>query len=269
MDKLSILIIDDEPLLRQLLIQKIDWEKTGIGQIYEAYSIASALEVLESKHIDVALIDIEMSDGTGIEVLRWIHENIHHVNRCAFLTCHASFQYAQEALRLGCTDYLLKPVNYLEVESLIQKMVDEVRNAREGEEIARYGKRWILEKEQESKKLEKSPAKTEEILEMAKQYIDLHFTETCQLADVAKAVALNQGYLNRIFRKKYGITIYQYILDCRMKLAAKLILEGNTKFYAIADLVGYDNYSNFLAVFKKTYGVLPNEYKDSVNKTNE
>lgn len=88
------------------------------------------------------LCDIEMPQETGLELLAWVRENAPGTVS-ALLTCHASFQYAQRAIALGCSDYLLKPVIKRELGAFVQKAVSSIAKKSETERYVRLGQNWV------------------------------------------------------------------------------------------------------------------------------
>lgn len=266
MKKQNILIVDDESLTRKALIDGVHWEALGISEIYEAPSVRAAQELLRSHRIDLALIDVEMPEANGIDLLEWIRKELRSEMPCAFLTCHASFDYAQAAVRLQSFDYLLKPVDYVQVESLILRMIGKTLSEQEKQQISEYGRLWLHEKNQESMKREKSAKKPEEIVDELVVYIRSHLSDKLSLTELAYQAGLTPNYLNKVFKGKTGDTVNKFIINERMKLAARMLEEGSVKSYAIAESVGYDNYANFVNMFKKTYGMPPNEYREGLAK---
>ena len=262
MEKMTILIVDDEALTRKSLIDGVNWEKLNIENIYEAYSAEIARRILQSSQVDMALIDIEMPGENGLELLEWIRKDARLTIPCAFLTCHASFDYAQAAMKQQCFEYLLKPMNYWEVEDLILRMCGSSRELLEKQNVEKYGKQWILEKEEEGHKYEKEPSNTKQIIDELVVYIRAHLSDKLALTELAYQAGLNPNYLNKVFKEETGTTVNKFIIQERMQLAAELLKEGNLKSYAIASMVGYDNYANFVNMFKKTYDVSPNAYQE-------
>lgn len=256
----DILIVDDESLTRKALLDGVDWQALEIDHIYEAGSAESAREILQSRQIDLALIDVEMPKESGLDLLQWIREELKAEIPCAFLTCHASFVYAQKAMKYDCFDYLLKPMDYAEVENLILRMIGKARKESESKEIKEYGEQWLKEHKEESQKHEKCACNTEAIIDESLVYIKSHLSEKLSLTDLAYRAGLNPNYFNKVFKARAGDTVNKYIINEKMKLAAKLLEEGNLKAYAIAESLGYDNYANFVNMFKKTYGEAPGTY---------
>jgi two-component system, response regulator YesN len=139
---LHLLIVDDEILFVEGLKSELDWEALGIGQVFTAYNIRQAKEIFEVHRIDLMLCDIEMPRGNGLELLSWVKE-VHPETESIFLTCHADFQYAQQAVQLGSFDYLLKPVPPSKLEMVIQKAREKISQKSELQQYSQYGQFWF------------------------------------------------------------------------------------------------------------------------------
>src|SRR5690606_14430104 len=103
----------------------LELDKLNINQLFVAYSMKQAREIIEREHIDIMLCDIEMPQGNGLELLQWVKNNEYQIVTI-YLTSHADFSYAKEALQLGSLDYLLKPVVVSELEEVIKKAQIEI-----------------------------------------------------------------------------------------------------------------------------------------------
>ena len=90
--------------------------------------------MLTTYEVDIVLTDIEMPEGSGLELIRWVKENKPEI-ACIFYTCHAEFSYAQEALRLGAVDYLLKPIPYDELEEILRKTIEMLKQSKQRRQI--------------------------------------------------------------------------------------------------------------------------------------
>jgi len=259
----TVLIVDDEALTRSALKVGVHWQDIGVGTVLEAGTVNRAKEILSSCQVDLALIDIEMPGETGIDLMEWIRNDKALDIPCAFLTCHASFSYAQEAVRYRCYEYMLKPVNYEKVEELVQRMIGHSVEAKKQEKIAGYGLQWLKEREEAGKGKEKTNVSTQEIIENTIVHIRAHLTEKLTLSDLSHSVGLNPNYFNKIFKERTGKPVNQFIIQEKMALAAELLKQKNVKSYAIAELLGYSDYANFANMFKKIYGMSPNVYVET------
>ena len=119
---MRLLMINDEIITAQTMRDEISWIEYGITDIFLAYNAEEAKETLQREKIDVMLCDIEMPGESGIDLLRWVRQKNMNIE-CIFLTCHADFSYAQEALKLGCMDYVLMPARYEEISGSVSKVV--------------------------------------------------------------------------------------------------------------------------------------------------
>ncbi|TYP79791.1 response regulator [Paenibacillus methanolicus] len=90
-------------------------------------------------------------------------------------------------------------------------------------------------------------------------YIADHLNETVKREDIADHVHLNQAYLSRLFKKETGVSLTDYMLQERMKLAHELIRGSTIPISDIAKSLGYNNFSYFSKMFKRLYGGTPQQ----------
>ena len=110
MKKLSILIVDDEESIRVSLEGILNKKY----HIKTAQNGLIALDMLQNHHYDLILTDIMMDDMTGIELLKKTKENFPEIS-VLLMTGYSSLDTAVEAIRLGASDYLIKPCSKKEV----------------------------------------------------------------------------------------------------------------------------------------------------------
>ncbi|NOU91128.1 response regulator [Paenibacillus sp. LMG 31460] len=139
--RLKAILADDEPNILRNLQAVIPWDELGIDIVGTAKNGVEALE-LSSQHVpDLVMSDIRMPlmDGiTFVQKLRDINEN------CTVLmvTGYQDFEYVRSLMRVGVSDYILKPINYEELENSISKLANEIRVKKlsEQEEQQKWGK---------------------------------------------------------------------------------------------------------------------------------
>ncbi|MBQ8813149.1 MAG: response regulator [Lachnospiraceae bacterium] len=102
---------------------------------------------------------------------------------------------------------------------------------------------------------------TKKYIKQIKEYIEAHYAEQITTRDVSSAVYLSTNYANHIFTTKYGFTIYEYVTQCRIEAAKKLLRETDKQVALIAELVGYQGKTNFYISFKRNVGITPTEYR--------
>ncbi len=135
---MTILIVDDQISVVSGLFSGIDWKKIGIQKVLKAYSANEAKEIFKRHDIDILLCDIEMPVEDGISLLTWVRD-YNYDTECIFLTAHADFIYAKEAIRLGSFDYILQPARYEDIEKDIEKLSRKIQVRRKKEEMAYCG----------------------------------------------------------------------------------------------------------------------------------
>jgi two-component system, response regulator YesN len=141
-DMANLIIVDDEKLEIEGIKSTVDFNKFGIREVFEAYNIRQAKELFLSHSVDLMFCDIEMPQGSGIELLAWAREN-YPKTECIFITCHADFNYSRKAIQLGSLDYILKPAMSEELEKVLLKAMEKIKKADEQLEHSRFSKLWI------------------------------------------------------------------------------------------------------------------------------
>ncbi len=121
---MNILIVDDQRAVADSIASGIDYKKIGIDGVYTAYSAMEARLVMLNFDIDILITDIEMPEEDGISLFRWTREKYPEIVGL-FLTSHADFSYAREAIQLGGFDYILQPARYEDVETSLVRAVEE------------------------------------------------------------------------------------------------------------------------------------------------
>ncbi|WP_068603802.1 response regulator [Paenibacillus swuensis] len=117
---LTVMLIDDEPLIRLGLQKLIDWEKLGWQVIAQAEDGEAALEFLHEHSVDLVITDLMMPGMDGIELSKEINKTFTATN-VIVLTGYDDFEYIQKSLRNQVLDYLLKPIDAeLLIETLIR-----------------------------------------------------------------------------------------------------------------------------------------------------
>lgn len=138
----QVLIVDDENIVVEDLLTTFDWKKLGITKVFTAFSMKQAKEVFRNNTVDIMLCDIEMPQGSGLDLLAWVKEN-HPKVESIFITCHMDFGYAKEAIRLGSLGYILKPISFEELEASINKAIEKIKNDSKLAEQSNYSKFWF------------------------------------------------------------------------------------------------------------------------------
>lgn len=110
----SVLLVDDEPMIREGLKTIINWEEQGYEVIDTASNGREAVEKFNALNPDLMILDIRMPGMTGLEVIEHLREE-GNKGHFLILSGHADFDYAKKAISFGVDGYLLKPVDEDEI----------------------------------------------------------------------------------------------------------------------------------------------------------
>jgi two-component system, response regulator YesN len=248
MRKFNILLTDDEELALMGLEEGVEWENLNVDKIYKCHSKDTAIRMLQMYPVDIIITDIEMPNGNGLELIKWVKEHKPGI-KSVFYSGHADFSYAQEALRLDVEDYLLKPIPYDELEAIIEKIEKKI---------------LIQEKTVDLSELAEdcTDESSEKIVDQVKKLIAENLSVgNLQRDELAAMVHVSSGYLGRIFKKQTGLSITDYIIKKRMVVAKQLLIKTNLSITDISARVGISYSSYFTKIFKEQVGMTPQEYR--------
>lgn len=125
MDKMKIVIADDEKKICLLLRNLIDWDSIGMEIVGEANNGMDALQLLIAERPDIVILDIRMPGMDGLELLQKIREMDESI-KVILISGHKHFEYAHTALRYGVENYLLKPISGEELMNNLQMVKNKI-----------------------------------------------------------------------------------------------------------------------------------------------
>ena len=121
MNLYRILLVDDEEEVRKAIIRNIEWEKLGFQMAQDAENGEDALEKIEQLKPDVIMTDIRMPYMDGLTLTKRIRQKYPSMKILIF-SGYDDFEYAQQAIKLNVTEYILKPVNVEELTGILNRV---------------------------------------------------------------------------------------------------------------------------------------------------
>ena len=243
-----VLIVDDERIeregLRSLLL------KFGYPlEIVLKENGETALEALRASRFDLLISDIVMPQMDGLTLC---HEALalqpHLVTMIS--SAYGDFKYTQAAIRIGVDDYLLKPVVIDSFRETIDRVLSLIQQrAQEGDTPSDNA----------------MDVNSDPLIRDVQSLIQQHYREAIGLEWVAQQMYLSPGYLSGVFKRRTNQTITQYITLCRMRRACHLLTQTNIRVAQIGQEVGYPNSSYFGFLFRRIFGVTPNQLREGVS----
>ena len=259
--EIKALLVDDEEQCVEALKEKIDWRKLGVTYTFEAYNAFQAREIMEREDISLILCDIEMPGESGLEFISSVREKADLGGEnieCIILTCYPDYKFMRKAMQIGCNDYLIKPLDTEEMTEVLQKAVNKINRKFQNDE---------KEKSLLNNEAKNSCSESHQSIIDKKviPYIKEHFSEALTVTEIADYAALNSQYMMRIFKKQTGISVLEYVTQCRMEKAKELLKNTDWNNELISENLGYASSGYFIKLFKKTFGVTPREFRKNKN----
>ncbi|MBD8067363.1 response regulator transcription factor [Bacillus sp. PS06] len=256
MNKKTILIVDDEPITRHGLKKALETWSKGEQEILCVASASESMEILNKQKIHLLITDICMPEMTGLEMLDILKkQNQYPV--VIVISAYSEFTYAQEAIRLGVHNYLLKPVNKTKLIEVVEEAL-EFESSRE--RIGRIQR--VVDDKLVTVKLDEK--KQDSPISKATQYVDTHLSQNISLNDVAKHVHLNPSYLSVLFKEQVNMTFSEYVTRSRLQMAKQLLINTDLSVIDIAEETGYGTSKYFIKLFKEHEGITPSKYRKMV-----
>lgn len=239
MKKLQVVLVDDEIMIREGFKRLFDWAAHDCEVVGEAADGMEALAQIDHLQPDIVIMDINIPIINGLKVIQTSRMKYPDM---AFIIVsgYDDFSYCREALRMRITDYILKPVNYEEFGSCIDRL-----------KIALYEKR----------KTEEQDAQEERTITGIIRYLQEHLDKEISLNILADEFHLSSQYISQLFKSEIGVNFLAYLTSIRMERAKKLLLGTSLSIGEISEKCGYANYRVFTKAFKKEEGSTPSQYR--------
>lgn len=125
MGMIKVMIADDEERICQLIEALIDWESLHMEVAGVAHNGLEACEMVKQTKPDILITDIRMPGCNGLDLIEQVKNSVEDL-QIVIISGYAQFSYAQTAIKFGVGDYLLKPINKVELTSTLQKFKERI-----------------------------------------------------------------------------------------------------------------------------------------------
>ena len=238
------MIIDDEPIIVEGLSKSISWEKWNCEVVATANDGYEGRELIQEYKPNMIFCDISMPELDGLTMIAGLKSEFEDME-ISILTGYRDFDYAQQAVNLGVTRFLLKPSSMKEIEEAVEIMTENLK------------KKHIL--------VEPHETANSFIVKNAMKYIDEHYNEKLTLPEVAEKTYVSQWHLSKLLNKEMKKSFSEILNDTRIKRAKKLLEDSSLRIGDVAREVGFLDFAHFSRVFKKVEGISANEYRNHMD----
>lgn len=241
-----VVLIDDENRIVEGLRKVIRWADYNCQVVGTASDAEEGTALIKKLQPHILITDIRMPGKDGLSMVAGLRSEFPNM-QVAILTGYRDFAFAQEAIRLGVTRFLLKPSKMDEIKEALQVMVD------------RLDKKELAETEDEQTQHAGSF-----IVNQALGYMEKNYQQKLTLQTVADCCYVSQWHLSKLLNRYAGKSFYDILNAIRINKAKELLADPKLKIGEISDMVGYADTAHFARTFKKLVGMSANEYRNSL-----
>ena len=240
-----VVLIDDEPLIVEGLRRVVRWEDYDCEVVGTAEDAVQGAALIRAQNPHILFTDIRMPGDDGLTMLAGLRSEFPDM-QVTVLTGYRDFSYAQEAIRLGVTRYLLKPSRMDELREALVVMTERLGHDRGPEEADVRERAGSF------------------LVRQAIAYMEEHRAEKLTLQEVADACYVSQWHLSKLLNRYTEKSFYDILNALRVEEAKKLLADPSLRIGDIGERIGYADTAHFARVFKKLVGMSANEYRNTL-----
>lgn len=213
MNEIKVFLVEDEMVIRRGIKNSIDWEKEGYIFCGEASDGELAYPMIIKEKPDILITDIRMPFMDGLELCKLVKKELPNI-KILILSGYDEFDYAKEAIRLGVTEYLLKPISSGKLLEALNGVSESIRREKEDKDLVRK----YMEEMRENTEHEKQK-----------------FFEQMIAGNLSMADALETGkkYEMNLSAGMYNLLLFRFTLGKENRKSGELLGEAE---YAIEKL---------------------------------
>lgn len=250
----SVLIIEDESIIRKGLNFCFDWSAYSCKVIGEAENGISGLEKIKSLKPDIVLLDINMPKMNGLEMLDQLE---YKTFETIIISGYEDFSYAQKSINHNVCAYLLKPISDEGLEEALKKAIRRISMNEEYIEISNELADAVNSLDLHNINISDNfYLSTNQVIE----YIIENYNKKINIEDLMNYTNRGKTYLNEKFKEDTSMTINNFINKYRIQKSIYFMETTNESISNISDLSGFSNYRYFIDVFKKYTNLTPSEF---------
>lgn len=243
-----ILLVEDEKMIRYGIYVMIENSGVPYSEIIECRNGKEAVEHLSNNRYDLVLTDIKMPIMGGLELSKWIHENLEAEERplIVAISGFTEFEYVKGMMKFQAIDYLLKPVDREELGKILWYAEELFRE--KGVEIT---ENLIPDSDVEVTSISRHK------MQQALDYIRKNYGNPIDMAEVSNFVSMNYSMFSTTFKECTGENFSIYLRKLRLEKSKRLLRNTDMCIKEISQKVGFEDARHFAKVFKEETGLTP------------
>jgi len=248
-------IVDDDKYAVEAINMMFPWEELNITTIEKICSPDNLADRIIAEKPHLVFIDIEMGNVSGLDI---ISECIEQKCESHFIIVsgHDDFNYAYAAVNLGVIYYILKPIDYNDIENVKKKLKKTLLSDNNGQTIP------------DIPEFETSVFSNETYRTLwcnILKYIEQNYSQKILAQNICSEFFISPGTMYNLFRANINKTFIEYLTEFRIEKAKELLKTTSQTIPEIADAVGIKDPYYFNKVFKKHTGFTAINFKKKEN----
>lgn len=252
----KVILIDDEETITEGLRRVIRWQDYDCEVIATAYDAKSASAAIHEHHPDIIFTDIRMGEISGLTMLAGLKADFPNM-QITVLTAYRDFAFAQTAINLGVTRYLLKPSKLSELQAALEAMIGKLQALKANRVDTQQAE------EQEEATTEQAATANHFVIHAATEYISNHYMEKLTAADVADNIFVSRWYLSKLLNKYSEKSFNEILNETRIEKAKVMLENPKLQIQEISEMVGYADVAYFSKIFRKYEDMSPTDYRNT------
>ena len=252
-----IIVVEDEHLVRKGIIYGFDYESLDCIIVGEAGDGETGIELIKELKPDIVITDINMPIKNAFQMLE---ETSDYFYSTIIISGYSEFAYAQQAIKLGVSEFIVKPINVKELEEALKKAIYQC----ELNKKILHEQYKVYELTNDALLADTKSLSKDDIVSGMIAFIEKNYNKKFVFQDVSQAMGYSSTWLNKQFKDYTNYTFNDYLNRFRIQKALNLIYEGQSHIYEIATQCGYSDYKYFNKVFKKYIGMSATNFVEKI-----
>ncbi len=257
----AIVYVGPECAINELSSQRRIWEQTDENNVARSIAVVTLTEqvaVLGTPDaLDVERVQELLGQGNAIEAVNQLRKTLEKANDKGLLSAQTLHSAHQDYMQVVFS--CLYKENILAHELFLEEGAKQLERTCENSLFDLL--KWASFATQKTVETIAQARKSETIVEKIKRFVEENSGSELSREDIARHVYLSPDYVAKLFKAETGYFLKDYVNERKIHKAKQLLTEGEMNISEIAGAVGFDNFSYFSTLFKKSTGLSPSQYK--------
>lgn len=273
----KILVADDEEWIRKGILKSLRDQQFAC-HLLEASDGQETISAIREISPDIVLLDVRMPFKSGLEVME---ETVAFRNGTKYIVVsgYPEFEYAQKALNLGASGYLLKPISSDELGKAIIRALPGIACEKGAGSLNLFDtdQSRVTDEDYDNRytafdrvpKAEpKSVSGCKDVVEQVIQYVHSNIQKPLTVRELAGQFSINPNYFSTLFKQVTGQGFVEYVNTIKIEEACRMLKQYDIRVTQISESLGFENAQYFFKLFRKVKGTTPLTYRKQYSYEN-